>query len=281
MIAYWNGTFLPHEEVRVSPEERGFLFADGVYEVVMTYDGRLFRLHDHLRRLARSLEAVDITGCQSVDFADVARQLVERNRLTGGQAIVYLQVTRGAYPRSHLFPPPTVAPTIYGFAASFHAHEDEHAAGVRVVLVPDTRWARCDIKSIALLPNVLARQRAFDQKAAEALFVRDGMVMEGTHTNLFCVEGGNVRTPPRTNYILGGVTRGVVLELCSDAGIAAEERSIEAAALPGYDELFLAGTTAEITPVVAVDGRVVGTGTPGPVTRQLQRAFAEAVRKPD
>jgi D-alanine transaminase len=226
------------------------------------------------------LASLGIVGTDSVDFAAVSEELLERNQLQGEQAIVYLQVTRGANPRSHLFPPSTVAPTVYGFARRFHPHEDEQTAGVRVVLVPDTRWARCDIKTIALLPNVLARQRAFETGAAEAIFVRDGMAMEGTHTNLFCVTDGVVRTPPRTNYILGGVTRRVVLEICAAAGIQVHERPLEAEALIESDELFVAGTTAELTPVVAVDGAGVGTGAPGPVTRRLQHDFRVAVRSP-
>jgi D-alanine transaminase len=273
-ITYFNGSFLPKAEVHLSPDDRGFLFSDGVYEVVRSYGGALFETEAHLERLADSLSAMMIAGVDVAALSTVCEGLLERNGLAHGDALVYLQVTRGAAPRTHQFPEPPVAPTVYGCAWAFdppHRPED----GAAAVTVPDQRWARCDIKTVALIPNCMANQRAREAAAEEALFVRDGVVLEGTHTNFFGVFLGVARTAPLTNYILAGVTRRVVLELCEEIGVEVEERAVLAEELGEAHELFMVGTTAEVTAILTLDGRTVGNGRPGSIAIRLLAALRE------
>ena len=278
-IVYFNGDFVDKDAVRISPDERGWLFGDGVYEVTPSYDGRFFCVDRHLERLRRSLAEVRIMGIDVDALRDVSVELLERNGLArSGRAIVYLQVTRGAAPRAHAFPTPAVPPTVYGYAAPFVPKVDPEQ-GAAAITVPDIRWARCDIKSVALLPNCLANQEAREADAFEAIFVRDGMALEGTHTNLFAVIGGEVWTAPKTNYVLPGITRGVVLELCAEGRIPACERPVTLQALRRADEIFLAGTTTEVLPVVRLDGAPVGDGRPGAITRALRTLFSDRVAR--
>jgi D-alanine transaminase len=270
--AYFNGEFVPRDEVRISPDDRGFLFADGVYEVVRSYGGRLFCLDRHLARLTAGLAALRIDGVDSAALRGVCDELLRRNALGDGDALVYVQVTRGAAPRAHAFPTPPVRPTVYAAVTAFRPKGDP-AHGLRVITVPDVRWARCDIKSVALLPNCLAQQRARDAGAQEAIFIRDGVAIEGASSNFFGVFEGVVHTAPASNYILPGVTRSVVLELCREHGLEACEGPVYESELSRAEELFLAGTTIEVMPVVSVDGRPVGSGRPGPVARRLLELF--------
>ena len=272
MIVYFNGAFCPKEEVRISPDDRGFLFGDGIYEVARTYGGRLFALERHLERLRYSLEQIRISGVDLGKVEGIARELLTRNQLERRDSVVYLQVTRGAAPRTHAFPKPPAAATLYGYAAPIVPKFDP-ATGVAAITVPDNRWARCDIKSVSLLANCLANQQAAEASAFEALFVRDGVVLEGSHTSLFAVIGGEVRTVPLTNYVLPGITRGIVLELCRSQGIPARETPVFLPELLRADEVFLAGTTTEVLGVVQLDGRPVSGGKPGKVTSRLREAF--------
>jgi len=276
-IVYLNGSYLPKAEAHLSPDDRGFLFADGIYEVVRSYAGRFFGLEPHLARMARGLRAIRIEGLDASSLGTVCRELLERNGLAGRDALVYLQVTRGAATRTHWFPDPAVAPTVYGSTMPYKAKADP-AAGVAVITMPDQRWARCDIKSVALLPNCLAAQAAHEAGVPEALLVRDGVVLEGTHTSFFGVVGGVVRTAPANNYILPSITRQTVLDLCAEHGIPARTEPVLLEELPLADELFLAGTTMEVMPIVQVDGRPVGRGTPGPVAERLLGLFRDRVR---
>lgn len=272
VTVYFNGEYMPKEQVSISPDDRGFLFADGIYEVVRSYDGRLFELDAHLGRLANGLRALRIDGVDVNGLGDVVRRLIAENQLVRGDATVYLQVTRGAAPRVHAFPDPPVPPTLYAEARRLEPRGDP-AIGVAVITVPDTRWARCNIKSIGLLANCLASQRAREAGAVEAVFVRDGVALEASASSLFAVIGGEVRTGPITNYVLPSITRAVVQRLCAEAGIPHRETPIFVDEIPGADELFLAGTTLEVMPVVSVDGVEIGAGTPGPVTRRLYDLF--------
>ena len=272
MIVYFNGTYGPKESVRVSPDDRGFLFGDGVYEVARTYGGKLFTLTRHLDRLRYSLDQLRISGVDVGRLAGVCQDLIDRNKLSTGDALVYLQVTRGAAPRTHAFPNPAVAATVYGYAAPIVPKFDP-AKGITAITVPDTRWARCDIKSVSLLPNCLANQAAVEAGAFEAIFVRDGVAIEGSHTSFFAVIEGEVRTAPLTNYVLPSITRALVLELCQANGIRSRETPVFLHELPKASELFLAGTTTEALPVVQVDGRAVGAGRPGPVALKLRELF--------
>jgi D-alanine transaminase len=272
---------LRKSKVRVSPNDRGFMFADGVYEVIRSYQGRLFLVPEHLARLRRSLRSARIQYAGVREIPAEARELLRRNNLLDCDATVYLHITRGVYPRRHAFPPRSVLPTFYMEANRFEPYRNELTRGVRVITVPDFRWSRCDIKSLALLGNVLARQEAVDKGAFEAIFVRDGLVTEGTHTNVFGVRNGRLVTHPRCGSILGGITRELTIRLCRRLRIPLDESGIRQDGLRSMDELFLAGTTVEVMPIVRVDGRRVGTGKPGPTTLRLQRAFlAESRPRP-
>jgi D-alanine transaminase len=278
MIVYLNGKFLEKEKALISVEDRAFLFSDGVYEVIRCYEGRPFRLEEHLRRLDESVRAVRIDLSDSRPIGEVTKRLIAENGLTRGDALIYIEITRGSAPRLHTFPPPGTKPTVYVGATEFHPKHDQMENGISVILVPDIRWTRCDVKSVGLLPNVLMAQRALDEGVDDAIFVRDGVAIEGTASNVFGVLGGVVVTHPKTNLTLAGVTRDVVLELCIKLGFSTREAPILESQLSQAQELFVTSTTMEITPVVKVDGRAVGGGRPGPITRRIQKEFRELVR---
>lgn len=275
--AYYDGEFIPRESVRISPDDRGFLFSDGVYEVLRAYGGRLFELEAHLERLQRSLSAMRIRGVRAGELAPVLGELLARNDLSSAEALVYLQVTRGVARRTHRFPDPPVPPTVYAYAWPF-SPEHRPEEGGHAITVPDQRWARCDVKTVGLIPNCMANQEAREAAAVEAIFVRDGVALEGTHTNLFVVTRGRVRTAPLTNYILPGVTRAVVLELARDAGHDVAEEPVFEDELYSADEIFIAGTTSEVTPIIGLDGRTIGTGRPGPFSLDLLERLRKRAR---
>ncbi len=277
MIVYFNGAYVPKGEVRISPDDRGFLMADGVYEVVAAVRGEWFRLDAHLDRLARSMREIKLHGVDAEALEVVADGLLRRNDLTDAFAKLYIQVTRGVAPRHHAFPQGSIDPTVYATVTPFEPPEAQWASGVSAITVPDTRWARCDIKSIALLPNVLASQEAAEAGAYEALFVRDGIVTEGSHTSVLIVVGGEVLTHPGDPRILPGVTRAWAMEACRALDIPMREAQVSADALPDVGEMMLLGTTSGVMPVVRVDGALIGNGLPGAVTRALQDAFRTAM----
>ncbi|PIE36111.1 D-amino-acid transaminase [candidate division KSB3 bacterium] len=275
MIAYYNGQFLPKEEIKISPDDRGFLFADGVYEVVVSYKGKFFRFDEHLQRMQRGLRELRINFPNPESLKHVAETLIKDNQFEAQNAKVYVQITRGAAPRSHAFPPQNVSPTVYATASLVQLSQEPWQNGVKVILVPDIRWARCDIKSTGLLPNTMAFQQAKECGAHEAVFVRDGVVTEGAHTNFCAVYDGTLFTAPSSNYILTGMTRNVVLDLCRELRIPIREFPVFEKDLPRADECMIVGTTTEVTPVVQIDGWTVGDGKPGSITRRLQQAFQE------
>lgn len=279
-IVYLGGRFVPQAEAMVSVDDRGFVLADGVYEVVPFYDGVPFFMDRHLDRLRYSLEAVRI-DFDTAGAGDVMRQLVAENELEDvDRSIVYLQVTRGAAPRTHWFPDPPVAPTVYGYAKAWKRPQDAAwGRGFTAITVPDRRWTRVDIKTINLLPNALAFQVARDAGVDDAILVRDGVAIEGAHQNFWAVIDGTVVTHPATNLILAGITRGVVLELAHAAGIRVAERAIQVEEITVAEELFFTGATGEVRPCVQVDGKPVGDGHVGPVTRALSDAFLELVER--
>jgi D-alanine transaminase len=275
---YLNGSYLPRSQGSLSIDDRGFIFGDGVYEVFRAVDGELFQGRAHVTRLLRGLDALGIQIPGEVEdpgLLAIARSLLARNRHDTGQATIYLQVTRGAAPRTHHFPTPSVPPTILLYTSTFRHPEGLHEKGARCVLHSDRRWSRADIKSVNLLPNVLAKEAARKAGATEALFVRDGMLLEGSSTNLFGVLDGVLRTYPPANYILRGITRDVVLDLAAGHGIPTREEGIPMEELPRVSELFITGTTTDVLPVIQVDETSIGKGRPGPVTRRLQRALQE------
>jgi len=277
MLAYLNGDYLPRDEIAISPDDRGFLFSDGLYEVIRTYDGRLFQVQSHIDRLSYGARALRFNKEDFSYLTEVAEELIQRNDLTRGDSLVYIQVTRGAAPRTHYFPPPETPLTVYAAATPFVARQADLERGINIILVPDQRWARCDIKTVSLVANVLAHQQARESNAVEAVFVRDGVVLEGTRSNFFAVLEGKVVTPPKTNYILGGITRKVVLGLCKNLSIPCQQRPIFESEISQASELMIVGTAAEITPIAQINRQRVGSGKPGPITRFLQKAFREMV----
>ncbi|MFN2387964.1 MAG: aminotransferase class IV [Thermoanaerobaculia bacterium] len=278
MILYVNGRFLPRDEAAISPEDRGFLFADAVYEVVRFYRGRPYRFAEHMERMRDGLAAVRIAADTS-GFSDVAARLLAENGLAEADALVYLQVSRGAAPRAHPFPAPGTPATVFAFARA--TDPPPPPGGGTAILLPDERWGRCDIKSVMLLPNILASQKARDAGATDAIFVRDGLAIETTRANLFLARDGAVRTAPRGPHILPGVTRGATLAAAARAGMAVEERAFTVEEMFAADELFLASTTMWTYAIVAVDGRPIGSGKPGPVAARLREMlYAEFVEEP-
>jgi len=276
MLVYLDGSILPLADARISPEDRAFLFADGVYEALLARRGRPLLWAEHERRLRQGLAALRIDLPRPEELRGATEELLRRNDLLASDAVVYLQVSRGAAPRAHAFPSPPVAATVYMTVRAWSGHPPAMTRdGVAVLTVPDDRWARCDIKSTALLANVLAHQRAKEAGAWEAVFVRDGVAIEGSHSNLFAVCDGAIVTYPACNYILDGVTRGCVLALAGEMGIPARLCALPLPDLLAADEVFLTGTTTEVLPVVQVDGRRIGGGRPGPITLQLRERYLQ------
>ena len=279
-VVYLNGEFVPADKAQISVNDRGFLLADGLYEVTPAYDGRFFRMDRHLARFRRGLGELRIDlEAETTQIRDFHERLLDENGLRGSDmAIVYMQVTRGVAPRTHYFPKDPVAPTVYAFAKAISRPDhDRWLQGFEAVTVPDRRWARCDIKSTALLPNVLAMQAAVDHGVTDALMVRDGVAIEGGHANFFAVFGDTLATFPATNHILHGITRAYVLEIARELGFHVEERAVQVEELQRATETFFTGTTAEVRPTVRIDGRDVGDGAVGPVARRLYEAFLEGV----
>nr|MBI3613460.1 D-amino-acid transaminase [Nitrospirota bacterium] len=275
-IGFVNGTFMPLEQATVSVEDRGYQFGDGVYEVIRTYRGAPFQVEAHLARLARSAEAIGLSMPYSNrEWHALVEDGIKRARFA--ESKVYIQLTRGVAPRDHAFPAeirPTVVMTIRELLPLAQAVCD---AGVEAITLEDLRWGRCDIKSVNLLANVLARQRAKEAGVFEAIFVRDGVVTEGSVSNVVVVRHGTLATAPEGACILSGVTRSLVLNLARKAKLPVEERAVSLEELRHADEVFLCGTTVEVLPVVRIDGQVVGTGKPGPLTSRLSERFKQAV----
>jgi D-alanine transaminase len=277
-LANVHGDILPLDQVKVSVQDRGFLFGDAVYEVLRLYRGRPFLEQEHFDRLARSLAELRITG---VDVDRLRQRMHETIRAGGfGDATAYLQVTRGAAPRKHAFPKGATPLEVLWIQEYEDVWEGPRREGTGVITHPDLRWHRCDIKSTNLLANLLANQAATEAGCVEALlYLPDGTITEASHSSVFAVAGGALYTTPRAANILPGITRGLVLRLAQRAGIPEREQSLTRAELPRIDEMFLTGTTFEVLPVTRVDGRPVGTGHPGPITRRLQGVYTELVHE--
>ncbi len=276
-IVYLNGDFLPHSRAKVSVEDRGLNFGDGVYEVVRVVGGRFFRFDEHLARLRAGLQALEIPlDVDASGLPEALRETARRSGITEGT--LYLQVTRGPARRKHAFPE-GARPTVFAIARPFAGvTETEREAGVACLTLPDTRHGLCEIKTIGLLPNVLANERAKRAGAYEAIFVRDGVVTEGSHASVFAVLGGAVWTHPVRN-ILPGVTRRLVLGLARSSGSDVREEPVPLDRLREAEEIFLTGTATEVLGVVLLDGRTVGGGKPGPVTRRLYEAYQTELEK--
>jgi D-alanine transaminase len=285
MLVYLNGDYVPRERALIPVDDRGFLFGDGIYEVTRVVRGRPFEAGRHARRLRRGVDGLRIdlpTGMED-ELTAVAERLIAENGLGDGEATVYMQVTRGAVaPRTHQFPPAGTRPTVYVGAQRFAPPDAVRERGAAVVTYPDIRWGRCDLKTVNLLPNVLAKQAAVDAGAFEGVFVRDGTVTEGAQTTVFAVLDDTLLTHPLGERILPSVTREVVLELAAELGITTYEEAFTIDELRGAaTEAFLASTTADVMPAVSVDGAPIGDGRPGAMTRTLGDALARRLGRGD
>lgn len=267
---------MPLAEANVSIEDRGFQFGDGVYEVIRTYKGCPFSIEAHLARLDRSAAALDLT--QPYSRAEWTGHILEGvKRAAYPEAKIYLQITRGVAPRDHAYSD-EATPTVVMTVREFHPLDRSvQATGVEAMTTEDIRWGRCDIKSVNLLANVLARQQVKQARVFEAILVNSGLVTEGAVSNVMVVQGGTVVTAPEGPRILSGVTRAIVLDLALSEGVPTQERFVSQSDLYTADEVFLTGTTVEVLAVIRVDGKVIGDGRPGPITQRLAASFASRV----
>jgi D-alanine transaminase len=274
-IACLNGKFLSLADTRVSVMDRGFLFGDGVYEVIPVYGGKLFRLAHHLKRLQNSLDAVSIANPLTDEaWESMLTDLVKRNK--GGDQAVYLQVTRGvAAKRDHAFPDNT-APTLFAMSSPVAESVDiENISGTTAITLPDIRWKLCNIKAITLLPNVMLRQQAVESGCAEAILISDGRAIEGAASNIFIVKDDLLITPPNGPALLPGITRDLIIELAASHAIPYREADISQEALFTADEIWLTSSTREISPVTSLDDNIIGGGVPGPLWRRMIALYQE------
>lgn len=278
MLVYLNGSYLTHTEAAVSVADRGFVFGDGIYEVVRVVEGNFFMENEHLDRMDEGLSALKIKLDKELrdDIPSISRKLITENSLQQGESKVYLQVTRGAvWPRTHEFPDPPIQPTVYLSADPFKPHKKLHQSGVDAITVSDVRWSRCNLKTVNLLPNTLAKQQAKEAGVDSAVMIRDGMITESPNANIFGVKDGTLFTYPATNYILNGITRRAVISIADKLNIPVNLIPISEQELFELDELFFSGTTTDIQPVTVVDGQNIGNGKPGPVVKKIQKAYNE------
>lgn len=279
MLAYFNGSYIPENEISIKWNDRGFNFADGCYEVVRSYSGKIFKIEDHAKRLAYSLRELKIESDVPSIIKEISYRLLHENQKNHNHALVYIQVTRGAHKRMHRFPPGPCSPTIIATSYEFLPYSKEFEMGCKIILVEDIRWSRCDIKSIGLIPNCMAQQKAWENSAVEAVFVRNGMTTEGTHTNVAGIKNGVFFTPPLSKHILAGVTRAAVIEICNEIKLPVVEKEISENEFLDMDEIMVMGTTLEITPVIQVNQKIIGNGAPGKITKNLQQVFVKKVRQ--
>lgn len=271
---YLNGDYLPLADAKISVMDRGFLFGDGVYEVIPAYAGKLFRLEDHLARLDNSLKSIRL---QNPHSHEQWRYLLNPLLKPAEDQSVYLQITRGAAPkRDHAFPKDTKA-TVFAMVSSINPHSDPDN-GVKAISLEDSRWKLCDTKAITLLANVLLRQTAVDNGCTEAILFKDGYLTEGAASNVFAVINGVLMTPPKSPAILPGITRDVILEIARDKNIPNSEQAISKADLTKASEVWITSSTREIIPVCELDGEILGTGKPGPVWNTFYKLFQDYKR---
>ena len=273
-MIYLNGEFMPIEQARVPVLDRGFIFGDGVYEVIPVYSRHPFRLAEHLRRLRASLDGIRLANPHDdAEWTRLVRRLIELNEPEDQS--LYLQVTRGVAKRDHAFPS-GVAPTVFMMSNALSMPPREQVEkGVGAITAADNRWLRCDIKSIALLPNVLLRQLAVDAGCVEAVLLRDGIMTEGAASNIFVVKDDILLAPPKSHLMLPGITYDVVLELAQTDGIKHQVRAIPESELRGADEAWLTSSTKEVLAIVKLDGKAVGGGIPGPVFRRMYALYQD------
>ena len=272
MIVYLNGEFIPLEQAFVPVLDRGFIFGDGVYEVIPVYNRKLLRLDQHISRLERNLKAIRMpVTVTAKQWHDILQQLLQEN--TEGDVAVYIQITRGVAPRDHSLPE-NITPTILAMCNPLTPVPPEvKSDGVAVITQEDIRWKNCHIKVTSLLPNVLLKQQAVDAGATEVILIRDGEATEGSVSNLFVVKDNVLLTPPKTPNLLPGVTRDLVLELAGKHDLEFKEQIILEEMLPLADEIWLTSSTKDVLPVTSLNGNKVGTGKPGPMWLKMNNFF--------
>lgn len=275
MLFLYQDRIMQKEEAAISPDDRGYYFGDGVYEVFRIYNGRLFEKKLHMERLERSVKEIRIEPPYPLArIEELLLHLLQEDPVKDGT--LYMQITRGVAPRVHAFPDPAQTQSVLtAYVKPLPRPTETLASGIRAVTMPDIRWLRCDIKSLNLLPNVLARQEATERGAGEAIFHRNGTVTECSSSNVMLVKQGVIRTHPANQMILHGVTRSVVLRLAERLGLKVCEEAFMLGELYEADEVFITSTGAEVTPVIEIDGKKVADGTPGTITRMLQQAFED------
>ncbi|PKR84350.1 D-amino-acid transaminase [Heyndrickxia camelliae] len=274
----YNGELVERENVKVDIEDRGYQFGDGIYEVIRVYNGGLFTKNEHIQRLYESAEKIGLKIPFEKEFlCKKLEELVEENQLQTG--IIYLQITRGVSPRQHGFPTPAVEPVLVAYTKSMERPEALMKEGAKGLLVEDIRWLRCDIKSLNLLGNIMAKQKAAESGCFEAIQHREGIVTEGSSSNVFMIKNGILITHPAVNLILNGITRQVILKICKSKQIPVKEEAFTVDDLVNADEVFISSTTSEIMPIVQLDGNKIGHGIPGEWTKQLQQYFMEEIQK--
>ncbi len=273
-LIYLDGEYLPLDQAKISVLDRGFIFGDGVYEVIPAYGGSLLRPEHHMQRLQNSLDAVRIRNPYSAQqWQTIFDRLLSENEHQ--DQYIYLHITRGVAPRDHRFPD-EITPTVFVMSSLLHpVDESLLKTGVSAVSLQDIRWQYCNIKAIALLPNILLRQQAVDQGAVEAILIRDGEVTEGAASNAFIVSKGVIKTPPKSQHILGGITRDLVVEIAQQHGMAIEEVAIPESELLAAEEVWLTSSTKEILPVTRLNDRPVGDGTPGKSWQEMYRKYQD------
>jgi D-alanine transaminase len=274
MTVYLNGQFLPITEAKISVLDRGFIFGDGVYEVIPVYSRRAFRLAEHLSRLQHSLDSIKLPNPHTdAEWMQILHELIARN--APEDQYLYLHITRGVAKRDHAFPIPPVAPTVFVLSNPLNTPPAALLqSGISAITAPDNRWLRCDIKAISLLPNVLLRQMAIDAGCAETIMIRDNEFMtEGAASNIFVVKNGTLLAPPKDNLMLPGITYDVVLELAAANGIPHQVRKVLASEVFGADELLLTSSTKEVLAITQLDGKSVGTGKPGAMFARLHELY--------
>jgi len=276
-IVYLNGNFLPVHEARISVMDRGFLFGDGVYEVIPVYGGQPFRLIHHLQRLELSLQGIQLEPpLNPVQWQDILTNLIRHNG--GGDQSLYLQITRGVAPsRDHGFPE-RVQPTVFAMSSPLEEPDAADRQGIKAITLKDIRWQHCHIKAITLLPNVLMHQQALAAGATEAILLRDGLATEGAASNLFIVQNGVILTPPQSHLLLPGITRDLVMELCQQNSLPCREADISEAALHAADEIWISNSVRELTAVIELDGKPIGEGKPGPYWQRISALYADYKR---
>lgn len=273
-ISYYNGQYMNHDEMSIRSGDRAFYFGDGVYEVIRIYDGHFFTFDEHVDRLLRSAEEIMIRGVERAEIVDILQEIKKCNVILNGA--LYIQVSRGIAARDHGFPNGT-KPVIYASIREAKRPLDQMESGVDAVTSEDYRWLKCHVKSLNLLANVMEKQHAVENGAKETILHRDGVVTEGSSTNIFMVKNEVLFTHPANNLILNGITRLVVLDLAEENDISIREEGFTVSDMSEADELFYTSTTQEIIPIIKVDGRPVGDDGAGQVTKQLQEYFSKKI----